>query len=247
MKTTFDQLGIPFPLYQAPVEPEDDSDYAGAGTCCICGNRDAHCFHLGIGTALILPCPKCQTENGLSVRNKQDAQCRKCGGAIPFPDQVASKKAPKTCYACLRAGKAALSKDTEYGLVSWDQAFAGVTGGVPGLRQNQFEAVMLDAEDDWIGVRLPPTVMFELLRTPTYGTWQGASWLFCCQSPMTFLGQWDQADFDQHAADGDGARLYESVVTDLPPESWGALECGHCVYVFACRTCDKLRSHWDSD
>ncbi len=244
---TFTELGIPFPLYDAPVAASDGSDYAGEGTCCICGAGNAPCFSLGIGTALIIPCPSCNTDNGLNISDKTSVSCRKCNESITFPSNVAAKKEPKTCYKCLRDGKAALTKGTEFGMISWNQAFSGVTNGIPGLEQDQFESVVIDADDDWIGVRLPKEIMFELLRTPAYGTWQGECWLFCCKYPMTYMGEWHHEDFDRNAPDGAGEELYYSVVEDAPPESWDGLGHGLSVYVFKCMRCGKLRSHCDFD
>jgi uncharacterized protein CbrC (UPF0167 family) len=246
MKTTFADLGIPFPLYEAPVSPSDDSDYAGKGTCCVCG-ANAHCFHLGIGAAFVIPCPSCGAQNGVDVDDKADAECRACGATVPYPPNVATRKEPKVCYACLRAGKAAITKDTEFGMVSCNEAVTGVTNGVPGLRQDQFESVVVDPEDDWVGARLPEEIMLELIRTPTYGTWQGECWLFCCRYPMTFVGEWHNEQFDAHAADGNGEALYYLVVENVPPETWDALGQGLSVYVFECKRCGKLRAHFDSD
>lgn len=247
VKTTFIELGIPFPLYEAPVEGADDSDYVRIGACCICGTADTPCFSLGIGTALMMACPACGVVNGLDVHSKAPVNCRACAVSIEFPSSVAARKEPKTCYKCLRAGKAALTKDTEFGMVSWDQAFSGVTNGVPGLRQDQFEAVVLDAQEDWVGVKLTEEIMFELLRTPTYGTWQGERWLFCCRYPMTFVGEWVHDEFTRHAPDGDGERFYYEAIADIPEGSWDALGQGLSVYVFECKRCGKLRAHWDSD
>lgn len=247
MKTTFAELGIPFPLYEAPVSLSDDSDYEGVATCCVCGTANVHCFRLGIPADLILPCPSCGADNGVDVHDKAAANCRNCGVSIPYPPGIATKKEPKICYDCLRAGKAAISKSTEFGTVSCNEAFSGVTGGIPGLRQDQFENVVLDPDEEWVGVRLPEEIMFELLRTPTYGTWQGECWLFCCRYPMTFLGEWRHEHFERRAADGDGEQLYYSVVEDVSPDSWDALGHGLSVYVFDCKRCGKLRAHFDSD
>ena len=48
-----------------------------------------------------------------------------------------------------------MTKDTEFGMVSWEQAFQGVTNGVPGLTTDQFELVPIDPDEDWYGVRVP--------------------------------------------------------------------------------------------
>lgn len=248
MPSTFADLGIPFPLYEAPVAASDDSDYAGTGSCCICGAKGAHCFQLGIGTAVMLPCPACNAMNGLDVDDKRNVECRSCGGPISYPSQVAAKREPKACYNCLRGGRAALTKDTEFGMVSWEQAFAGVSGGVPGLEQDLFEQVPVDDDDDeWFGVRLPKEIMFELLRTPTYGTWQGERWLFCCRQPMTFLGEWQREQFDARAIDSDGESLYYETLEDSPEDTWDWLGERLCAYVFQCKLCQKLRGHYDMD
>ena len=45
--------------------------------------------------------------------------------------------------------------------------------GLPGLNHPDFEMVPLEGEEDWAGARVPTEWMLELLRTPTYSTWQG--------------------------------------------------------------------------
>jgi uncharacterized protein CbrC (UPF0167 family) len=244
MSKTFSQLGMKFPLFDAAAE---GTEYVGNGTCSICNVADMPCFELGIGTALLIDCPGCGTINGLDVHGKHNVKCRNCNVLIEFPSVVAAKKEPKICYGCLRAGKATLTKDTEFGIVSWEQAFSGFTNGGPGLRQNQFESVVVDQEENWVKVKLPEDIMFELLRTPTYSSWQGERWLFCCRYPMTFIGEWNQEEFDRHASDGNGEALYYSVVEDIPADTWDALGNSISVYLFQCKGCGKLRAHWDCD
>ena len=248
MKIKFSDLGISFPLYEAPVSAEDDSDYAGLGTCCLCRVANSPSFHLGIGTELILKCPGCGASNTLDVHKKASGHCRECAAEIPFPENVAAKKEPKICFACLRAGKGAISKYTEYGMVSAESLATGLTNGVPGLQQTDFESVGPSEADDeeWVSVRLPMEIITELLCTPTYGSWQGECWLFCCRYPMTFVGEWKHADFDTRASDGDGEKLYNSL-DEVPEGGWGRLGRAFAVYVFECKRCSKLRSHCDSD
>jgi hypothetical protein len=106
MMATFADLGIPFPLFEAPTD--EASDYAGVSTCRLCGGKDRHCFGLGIGHALILPCPSCGLENGLDADDRADTPCRSCGSLIPFPEGLKAKKQLLVCSECLRAGKAAM-------------------------------------------------------------------------------------------------------------------------------------------
>src|SRR5204862_979 len=61
MPVTFAQLGIPFPLFEGPVE---GTEYRGLGTCTLCRRPAQHCFRLGIGCAVMLPCPACGTVTG---------------------------------------------------------------------------------------------------------------------------------------------------------------------------------------
>jgi hypothetical protein len=162
----FRELGIPFPLFEGEVE---GSEYSGIGTCSLCTQRRRHIFALGVGCAVMFPCPRCGTVNGLRVCDRKGGPCRHCRSETMFPD-IADEKI-LCCFSCLRAGKAALTKDTELGMISWEQAFEGVTHGVPGLNNPDFE--MVPKEDDWVAARLLPEYMFELLRTPCYSTWQG--------------------------------------------------------------------------
>jgi uncharacterized protein CbrC (UPF0167 family) len=129
-------------------------------------------------------------------------------------------------------------------MISWEQAFEGVTHGVPGLNRSDFE--MVPKEDDWVGARLPQEMMFELLRTPTYSSIQGERWQFCCGRPMVFLGEWSRAEFAQRATDGDGRRFFEEIVQDSIPGLWeNELHDVTGIYVFRCPSCQRLTSHWD--
>ncbi len=87
---SFADLGIPFPLFEAPTT--EASDYAGLATCRVCGRAGQHCFELGIGDALIRQCPSCGLENGLDADDRADAPCRSCGSVVPFPEPLKAKK-----------------------------------------------------------------------------------------------------------------------------------------------------------
>jgi uncharacterized protein CbrC (UPF0167 family) len=190
----------------------------------------------------MLPCPACGTENGLDTDDREDGHCRHCQGLVPFPDL--SEDEIKTCYDCLRSGKAAITKDTELGMISWEQAFAGVTHGLPGLDRADFE--MVPKDDDWVGARLSPEIMFELLRMPTYNSIQGDRWQFCCQQPMVFDGEWSREEFTRRAPDGDGRRYFEQIVQDTMPGLWeDQLHDITGVYVFRCSLCERVTAHWD--
>ena len=239
---TFAQLGIPFPLFEGPSDQA--SEYSGLGTCSLCGSRQQHCFDLGIGCAVVSECPSCGAANGLDADDPEDRSCRLCNTVVPFPDLEDDEI--KSCYDCLRSGKAAITKDTELGMISLEQAFEGVTHGLPGMDRSDFEMIPFEDEDDWVGARLPQEMMFELLRMPTYGSIQGECWQFCCRQPMVFLGEWSREDFTRRAPGGDGRRFFEEIVQDSVPDLWrNELHDTTGVYVFECRSCSRLTAHWD--
>jgi uncharacterized protein CbrC (UPF0167 family) len=244
---TFADLGIPFPLFEAPTD--EASDYAGLATCRLCGVKDRHCFELGIGDALILPCPACGVGNGLSADDRADAPCRSCGGTVPFPEGLKAKKQLLVCYDCFRAGKAAMTKSTEFGLVSWAHAAEGVMGGVPGLRTDQFEMALIDPDEDWSGVRVPAEHLWELLRTPGFHSWQDERWLFCCRRPMTYLGGWCSVMGSLRPSDPKA--FFDGLIRpdDGPVDCvWEGLESGTVsLYVYHCKSCGRHRATWDTD
>ena len=242
---TFADLGIPFPLFEAPTTAA--SGYAGLATCRLCGGKDRHGFELGIGDALILPCPACNSDNGLDADDRRDVACRSCGSAVPFPGPLKAEKPLLVCYECLRSGRAAMTKGTEFGMVSWDQAFEGHTHGVPGLRTDQFELVPIDPDEDWYGVRLPGEHLWELLRTPGFHSWQGECWLFCCRRPMIYLGGW--RDAVEVLRPADPSRFFEGLLDpDDEARRWGyeRFESGSpSLYAYRCGTCGRCRATWD--
>jgi uncharacterized protein CbrC (UPF0167 family) len=240
MSKTFAELGIPFPLFEGPAEQA--VQHSGVDICSICKQKDQHCFMLGIGCTVMMDCPSCGAVNGLAADDRLDQPCLMCRSSVPFPE-IADEEI-KGCYTCLRAGKAAISQDTELGMISWEQALAGVTHGVPGLQRTDFELV--DQGDGWFGARLPNEMMFELLRTPAYCSIQGERWQFCCKQPMIFIGEWTREEFTLRAPDGDGEAYFDSIVQDNVEGLWeDDLHDVTGVYVFRCAVCDRVTAHWD--
>jgi hypothetical protein len=238
--TTFAALGIPFPLFEAPIK--EAAEYTGAGHCFACDSEQPHCFELGIGAAVILPCPSCGTTNGLDADDRADGHCRSCHAIVPFPDVPGENVV--VCYACLRAGQAALTKDTTAGMLSWEEAL---------------DAVALDAASNAASAAEPPTrpphgaaghpspkALLELLRTPGYVSIQGERWELCCQQPMIYLGQWTQDEFDAAAPDGDGKALFDEIVQEPEDGLWeDDLHDSAGIYVFRCGTCGRKTANWD--
>src|SRR5262249_30484805 len=106
---------------------------------------------------------------------------------------------------------------------------------------------------DWYGVRVPQEHLFELLRTPSFITWQDETWLFCCQRPMTYLGEW--ASVLKSPVRGAEPRAVFDSVFDPDDDSkgwvwdrlWGRRFDALCVYGFPCKTCNRFKSTWDMD
>lgn len=238
--TTFSDLGIPFPLFEAAVT--EACEYIGAGICTTCGTASGHTFRLGIGCALMLTCPRCTTVSGLDLTMESTLPCRRCGANLRSPVTRADDVC--VCYKCLREGRAAITKDTPFGMVSWEESYSGVTGGVPGLRTAEFETVQLD--DDWVGARIPLEAIYELLRTPTFPTIQSPVWEFCCRQPMIYQGAWQREEFSRRAPNGDGKAFFLAVVRDPVPGLWeDELHDETGVYVFRCGKCGVFRANWD--
>lgn len=237
---SFRDRGLPFSLFEGPVK--DASGVVEGVSCSLCHQSSSLCFALGIGCAVMVRCPSCQVMNGLDADDRAAQNCRVCGAGVQFP-RIQDEELV-ACYGCLRAGHAAITKDTELGMISWEQAFEGVTHGTPGLDRDDFALVPL--EEGWIGARLPEAMMFELLRTPTYETIQGEQWQFCCRQPMVFLGTWSRQDFTERAPDRDGRRLFDQVVQEPIAGLWeDELHDVTGVYVFRCSKCTRMTAHWD--
>jgi len=109
----------------------------------------------------------------------------------------------------------------------------------------------LPADDEWHEGAAPAAALMELVRTPSYLTWQGERWPFHCDDVMQYLGRWGRADFAAAAPDGDDAALALAVVGLGPDEIVGLGETpdegGISAYVFRCRHCPRLGGGWDCD
>ncbi|MGG6463726.1 CbrC family protein [Solilutibacter silvestris] len=240
--STFQELGAPFSLFEAPID--DCAGYSGPGVCSICETPQPHTFLLGTGCCIIVHCSSCNVENGLSTSRKKSQTCRSCGAVIGFPPALSQLEEILCCYSCLRSGLVAITKDSELGMISWGQAFEGITHGVPGLKNPNFELVEL--KDGWIGAILPSEIMFELLRTPDYITWQGDQWLFCCKHPMTFMGFKTAQQLLALDKQYTEETLFQKVTQGRFTFSHGAID-GFSFYLFKCKTCGTNRFHWDMD
>lgn len=242
---TFSELGIPFSLFAAPARLA--SDYCGSGHCDLCNCEQEHVFSLGIGANVIWPCQACAQPVAFDANDAQATDCASCRAVQPFP--LDANGDIQACYQCLRSGRAAFTQDTEFGMVRYEDAVRGLTHGVPGLNAPGYETI--GNEDDWAKVSLASERLLELIRTPVYTTWQGERWLICCGGPMTYLGEWHQADFSRHADNGDGQALFQrlSAGADFAGWKWDDLAGSFpgTIYAFHCKPCGNRRLNWDCD
>lgn len=251
MKQTFADLGIPFPLFEAPVE--EAYWYHGAGECSLCRSTHAHCFQLPQFYAIQLPCQGCGTENFVDVREAAGASCRSCSASLPLP-YPADAEDVLACYPCARAGRAAMPKNTVLGLASWRSLLSGVMEGEPlegepGWERAGIERTPSPENPKVLRARVPMEHQQELLRTPVYDTWADEWWDFCCGRPMVYVGKWKAADFIVSApATGSGRDFFNQTIHNPTDEIWEntySADYGG-PYMFRCAACQRLWGHWDS-
>lgn len=252
--TTFAELGRPFAFFEAPIEEAAGLD--PIGHCSICLYLPKPTLKLGVGSGVVVRCRMCGTPHALDADLQEDTRCRACGRRLKFPrleelwDFIGKKRKQTViaCCDCLRSGRAAISKLTEYGIVTWESALEGLIDWVPEGASCPMRVVRLG----WgrHGALVPGRALLELVCTPMYRSWMTPVWLFCCGEPMTYIGAWSKEQFQRAAPDGDGKALLAEVLTDGRRLAHDALwyhGFGYDprVYVFRCRHCGRLRANWD--
>jgi uncharacterized protein CbrC (UPF0167 family) len=208
---TFRDLGIDFPLYEAPVDT--CSHLRGEGACGVCGERG---WLFGL---------------------------------------EAEGRPVDACSRCFRAGRALRVHDTELGMVTPELARAGVTHGVPGDVElpSGLATSAVPGEEDWVRVHVPAPLPEELVRTPTYSSWQGSVWLFCCARPMVFVGEKKGPDVVAMSGGADPLETIRRWVgeRDFPTRLFTRFLAGETdlggLYTFRCAVCGTHRAGWDMD
>jgi uncharacterized protein CbrC (UPF0167 family) len=237
-----------FPLYAAAVEAS--REYTGPGECALCGDAVDARLMLSIGADVIYTCAGCEQQFAVAA-DEHDGQAKKCPVCEASAEEYALGDDPSICFACLRDGRAAFTKDTEFGMVRWEDAVRGRTHGVPGLRSISLGFSLTEPDaDGWVSVTIPSSVLHELVRTPTYVTWQGEQWLFCCDAAMVYCGECVQADLVRYAPDNPEAAFLD-VFEHAERWMWNHVPhnseqtSGWGFYVFECQICGRLRGHFD--
>lgn len=168
--------------------------------------------------------------------------CKVCGVQVELRFEHA-------CYACFRAGKVAHVMDTELGMVRPEDAARGETHGIPVADDDTLSGLNVTGEtregtERWVRLGFAVDDLVELTRTPTYSTWQGESWLFCCNRPMVFEGSVTEAALATH---GEPAHVLAEMlgVPVADPVIERVFEDRASAYGFRCQVCGKRRAHWD--
>jgi hypothetical protein len=158
------------------------------------------------------------------------------------------------CYECFCAGVVDAVMDTEFGMVTIEEANKGRTHGIPLNNPSELSDYHLTAhsidpnfpDEQWFHVHFDKEYLHELLRTPKYSTWQGESWLFCCRRPMVFRGSIPASLLDYGSES-----LEQSIHKFLQNTIWESATAGgeesHMIYAFTCEDCKNLRFHEDND
>ncbi len=233
----FKELGIPFRLYAARAS--SCSRYVGRGRCAVSGRDEEHCFEVD---HLIVKCEKC---GGRIVRSEESSACDGCGAqSPPGADQNGADEELIVGYEALADGKAALVIDTEFGMVTPELALRGHTHGVPGLNLeklggNDF-ALKPKPDSDWVEAVVPRDLLWELVRTPPYTTWQGECWLFHCSRPMIFVGEFTPSELRDVDLEEQAAEQRDLLEEDMGPDAEGFM-------TFRCELCSLHRFHVDVD
>ena len=240
---TFADIGIPFRLYEAPIET--CSAFKGRGTCSVCQREWQWLFRAGIGDDLIVPCSNCQTPNALRCDDQEDGVCTQCATPIAWP--LTPEEDVQVCYDCLRAGRVAFTQDTDLGMIRWEDTQRGRTHGTPGSTQSEFESQPSEDDEDWQQYAVPVEDMEELNRTPSYSTWQGERWQFHCGRAMIYIGEPTTRPINEVSPE-----LVAATVALVKQEGWSISDeeiwnSSICAYLFRCPVCGVFDGHSDAD
>lgn len=263
---TFADLGIDLPLFAADVS--EASGWSPEGRCVVCSQERAG-FDIGIGGYVAIECASCRVTTYASADGRAEP-CHACGQPVSLDTPVEDEHG---CWRCLADGRWAGTVDTEAGMVTPLHALSGRTNGVPVVAMRTWAiGTAGDTEinpdtdtpttvagwpgtqpDDggWSAAIIPAEVLQELVRTPSYSTWQGECWRFHCGRAMTFVGPWGADDFRAASPDGDGAASARAIA-DINDWAWEgvapkpAADASVGVYMFRCATCGEHRGHWDT-
>ena len=217
--TTFADLGMPFPLFQADFDIA--VEWARATTCGFCATAVEHGFLVGEHQSfpsentnkLVVPCAACGARNRFPVAAPKVQKVCGCGSKLAFPKRRGKKLF--ACYPCIQAGRVEFGHDRAPGDVQREDL--AELERTPTFFANQ-------------GERWPNCCG----RLMTYiGKWAPAD--FAVNAP----------DGD---GQGLLARIIEPGTHAEIEVLWDALDAGWVDFnVFQCRLCGRLQANEDCD
>lgn len=102
------------------------------------------------------------------------------------------------CIDCLMSRKFSIAKDTEIGEINQQGQLEDY---------NDFgKKVFPEAPEGFTKEKLK-----EIIQTPNISTYQGMYHPTHCNDFMQYIGRWSRDDFNKHASDGDGKKLFEEM------------------------------------
>jgi Uncharacterised protein family (UPF0167) len=248
-------IGMPFALFKGQLDTV--SGLEENAPCTICGQLSRYAFRLSQNDFLLDPCAQCGELGGLRIgwpdEKPEATRCGRCAALRDWPTHR-NRENIAVCYGCLRGGRAGIAHETEVGDLDLAHAVLGLANrGRPEVAQrHKLETTVLETYSDGsqtIGVRLPKALLMEMLRTPRHIALQREYWPFHCNGFMTYLGRWQQDDFENQAPGRGRDWFGEHMAPEEPWEDmweWLPEEVG-LSYVYQCQVCAQYRVFVDCD
>ena len=266
--TKFADLGIDFPLFEAPVR--SCAAHVEPAICCSC-NTEQRYFDASRVVFWVGACPECGAFNKGTAGDCHFEypfrywNCHNCTRKLTDRMLTQTEEKSLYCFRCIKEQGGYCWKETGFGNVNEDSLLSGITDGIPGLTEADVSELVVvnenwndtDILEDRVvsrGVRIAPEYLRQLLMTPQFHSWQGEIWLFCCKRPMIFIGYWFDAVRVLNPIDK--GELFREIYQTADPtyatlyEDWSAASrlfegSDPEMYVFRCPKCERLRCYID--
>ena len=206
-----------------------------------------------------------------------EVEVNKCSYCSCVSDYILNEDEKPGCIDCLINRKFSLRKDTEIGEIENGSLFKTECSFDYSQITSRHDINKIAFEDlsqymDTTELEIPKGYSEESLKeicyTPDVCCFQDLSHPVHCNDFMRYIGRWEMEDFNKNAKDGNGKKLFKTMVDDeefdhlwdwtLEEKSdyegdwsenylysnWAG---GACVYVFECLHCQLKRCTWDME
>jgi uncharacterized protein CbrC (UPF0167 family) len=153
------------------------------------------------------------------------------------------------CLACLLEKRYAFEQRVEGGYLTKDGVMTE-SDKYPYLKtSSDYAEVLLPKEEKLISMEV--SKIKDLMHTPPFRAWQGATWLIHCNDFMTYIGTWNHDDFIQKSSDGNAKDYFDRIVDnwngdDFYDKQFGPDKSDHAesiFYAFECQHCKTYRGY----